>query len=206
MHERLNKGLKSCMIGNLMFLAFSVVCLIYYKVYSPGSAVSKIIEIIAYTCEFGGFAMLIWGDWLISTSVRFRNTLKILFTLYIVLESVMMILELNSYKFDFYKPYSLTLAIIHAAVSGFICLTFIQLDPDKKKLEYSIIISVAIIFAGMLGNIMGLRIYFSIMVNGVAYSLMFYLILRLIKREEIEVDCHGDRARVAEYKSTFFDE
>ncbi|WP_297960534.1 hypothetical protein [uncultured Ruminococcus sp.] len=206
MHERLYKGLKACMIGNLLFLLFSVVCLIYYATFEDGSAVSKILELIAYGCEFGGFALLIWGDWLIASSIRFRNLMKLCFTLYIVLESVMMILELNSYKFSFYKPYSLALAIAHAAVSGFVCLTFLQLETDKKPLERSVIICAAIIFAGMLGNILGLRIYFSIMVNGIAYALMFFLIMRLIKREEIEVDCHGDRARVAEYKSTFFDE
>ncbi len=206
MHERLNKGLKSCMIGNLMFLAFSIVCLIYYIVFSPDSVLSKILEITAYTCEIGGFALLIWGDWLISSSVRFRTIMKLMFTLYIVVESVMMILELNSFKYSFYKPYSLLLAIIHAAFSGFVCLAFIQLDPDNKKLELSVIICVAVIFAGMLGNIMGLRIYFSIMVNGLAYALLFFFILRLIKREDIEIDCHGDRARVAEYKTTFFDE
>jgi len=206
MHERFNKGLKSCMIGNLMFLAFSVICLIYYKIYSPDSAISKILEISAYACEFGGFAMLLWGDWLVSSSIRFRNIMKLFFSLYIALESVMMILELNSYKFDFYKPYSLVLAITHAVVSGLVCLTFLQLDPDNKKLEITVIICTAIIFVGMLGNIMGLRIYFSIMINAIAYAVLFYLLRRLVLRDEMEVDCHGDRARVAEYKSTFFDE
>ncbi len=206
MHERFKKGLKSCLIGNLLFLAFGIICLIYYKVYSPDSAISKIIEILAYTCEFGGFTILLWGDWLISSSVRFRNIMKLSFTLYIVLESVMMFLELNSFRFTFYKPYSLALAIIHAAVSGLVCLTFLQLDSDKKKLELSVIICIAIIFAGMLGNILGLRIYFSIIVNSIAYALLFHMIRRHVQREEIEVDCHGDRARVAEYKSTFFDE
>lgn len=206
MHERLNGGLKFCMLANLLFVAFSIICLIFYSTYEAGSVLSKILELLAYAVEIGGFAVFIWGDWLVSTAVRFRNIMKICMTVYIFLEGIMMILELNSYRLDFYKPYSLALAILHAIISGLICLSFIQLDNDKKKLELCLILCIAIIFGGMLGNIIGLRIYFSIMTNAIAYSLLFFLIQVLIKREEIEVDCHGDRARVAEYKSTFVDD
>lgn len=206
MHERLNGGLKFCMLANILFAAFCIICLIFYSTYKADSALSNILEFLAYTVEFGGFALFILGDWLISTSVRFRGIMKLAMTFYILLEGTMMILELNSYRLDFYKPYSLLLAIVHSILSGLVCLSFIQLDTDKKKLEFSLLICIAIIFAGMLGNILGLRIYFSIMINSGAYALMFFLILRLIKREDIEVDCHGDKARVAEYKSTFIDD
>ena len=206
MHDRLNTGFKNCLFGNLLFIAFGLVCLLYYNVYSPDSAFSKLIEIIAYACEFGGFALLLWGHWLFITAARFRMLMKVSYLLYIILEAVMMIFELNSYQISFYKPYSLLLAIVHASVSGFVCLTFLQLDPNKKKLELSVVICIAIIFAGMLGNILGLRIYFSIIVNGIAYSILYYFIIRHIKREEIEIDCHGDKARVAEYKSEFVDD
>ena len=206
MHARLNGGLKSCMLANLLFAAFCIICLIFYKTYKADSALSNTLEFLAYLTEFSGFAIFIWGDWLISSSVRFRGIMKFAMTFYILLEGVMMILELNSYRLDFYKPYSLLLAIVHSILSGMVCLSFIQLDTDKKKLEFSLLTCIAIIFGGMLGNIMGLRIYFSIMINSVAFSLMFFLILHLIKREDIEVDCHGDKARVAEYKSTFIDD
>ncbi len=206
MHERLNGGLKYCMLGNLLFLAFSIICFIYYKTYVDDSALSTVLEVIAYATEFIGFALLIWGDWLVSTAIRFRNLMKLCLTLYIVLEAVMMILELNSDKFDFYKPYSLALAIVHSSASGLACLSFLQLDTDKKKLEIAIIICIGIMFIGMFGNFLGLRIYFSIMINSLAFALMFKAIQLLIAREEIEVDCHGDKARVAEYKSTFIDD
>lgn len=206
MHEKLKGGFKSCMIGNILFIVFGIICLIYYATYSYGSMLSNTLEFLAYCCEFSGFGLLVWGDFLIWKTARFRKIMKLCFTLYIILEAVMMILELNSHRFEFYKPYSLPLAIAHAAVSGFVCLSFIQLDPDKKKLEVMIVVCIAIIFGGMLGNILGLRIYFSIIVNGIAYAILFYSILRLIRMEEIEVDCHGDKARVAEFKSTFFEE
>ena len=132
--------------------------------------------------------------------------MKLCLTLYIILEAIMMILELNAFRFEFYEPYSRLLAIVHSVGSGLVCLTFLQLDKDKKKLEIMIIICIGMMFAGMLGNILGIRIYFSILVNAVAYSVLFYSLLRLIRNDEIEVDCHGDRARVAEYKSEFVDD
>lgn len=206
MHERLNSGLKFCLIGNILFIIFSLICLAFYKTYNAGSTLSTILELLAYTAEFSGFGAFIFGDWLISSSIRFRTIMKICLTLYIILEAIMMILEINAFRFEFYKPYSRLLAIVHSSVSGFVCLSFLQLDKDKKKLEMMIIICIAMMFAGMLGNILGIRIYFSILVNAVAYSVMFYSIMRLIRIDEIEVDCHGDRARVAEYKSTFIDD
>ncbi|MBP5378442.1 MAG: hypothetical protein J6Y64_02750 [Ruminococcus sp.] len=206
MHERLNSGIKFCFIGNILFLIFSIVCLIFYKTYESGSALSTVLELLAYAAEFCGFGAFIFGDWLISSSIRFRTIMKVCLTLYIILEASMMILEINAFRFEFYKPYSRLLAITHSAISGFVCLSFLQLDPDKKKLEMMIIICIGMMFAGMLGNILGIRIYFSILVNAVAYAVMFYSIARLIRNEEIEVDCHGDRARVAEYKSEFVDD
>lgn len=206
MHARLNGGLKFCMLANLLFVAFCIICLTFYATYRQESFLSNTLEFLAYAVEFGGFAIFIWGDWLISSSVRFRGIMKLAMTLYIVLEGVMMIMELNSYRLDFYKPYSMLLAIIHSVASGLVCMSFIQLETDNKKLEISVLLCIAIMFGGMLGNILGLRIYFSIMINAIAYALLFFLILRLIKREEVEIDCHGDKARVAEYRSTFIDE
>ena len=141
-----------------------------------------------------------------STAMRFRKMMKICITIYIFVEVLMMIMELNSFRLHFYQPYSLLLAMVHSAFSGLTCLTFLQLDPDKKKLELFTIISVAIMFCGMLGNIIGIRIYFSIIVNSVAFALMFFSVRRLIAREDIEVDCHGDKARVAEFTSKIVDD
>ncbi len=206
MHERLDKGLKNCLIANIMFFVFGLICFVYYKTYVNGSVLSKIIEFLAYACEICGFMLFLWGDWLISTAIRFRNTLKASLTAYIFLEALMMVFEINSNKLDFYEPYSLLLAIVHSIISGLTCLTFLQLETDKKPLERMVLVCIAMMFAGMLGNIIGIRIYFSIIINAVAFAVLFYSVRRLIAREEIEVDCHGDKARVAEFKSTFVDD
>ena len=206
MHERLNFGLKLSLIGNILFIAFGIVCFIFYLTYSSTSILTSILCFIAYTIEIGGFAVLAMGDWLMASSMRFRTVLKLAWSFYICLEAVMMILELNSYNIKMYKPYSLPLAIVHSVISGLVCLTFLQLEKDNKKLELRVIICICIMFAGMLGNILGIRVYFSIIINAVAFAILFQSVRTLVKHGDIEIDCHGDRARVAEYKSEFVDD
>ena len=135
-----------------------------------------------------------------------RDWLKIAFSVYIVEEAVMMIIELNSYRLDFYKPYSLALAIIHSVFSAVVCFSFLSLDPDKKQFEVIVIICIGIILGGMLGNVMGIRIYFSIFTNSIAFTILFGSIKFMLKRETIEIDCYGDKATVTTYRSTFFEE
>ncbi|WP_295086969.1 hypothetical protein [Ruminococcus sp.] len=206
MHERLNFGLKLSFLGNILFIAFGVICFIFYKTYQPGTFLTSFLTFLAYTDEIAGFALLLMGDWLMATSMRFRTILKAAWTFYIILEAVMMVLELNSYKIEAYKPYSLKVAIIHSVISGFVCLSFLQFEKDNKKLESKVILCISMMFAGMLGNILGIRVYFSIIVNALAFVIMFQSIRSLVKHGDIEIDCHGDRARVAEYKSEFVDD
>lgn len=207
MRERLNKGLSLGFLGNVFFVMFGFICYIYYLTYDSDSAVSKAIEMIAYVVEFSGFGMLIFSDYLISVAVRMRKLMKIAYTAYIVVEVVLMIIELNSFTFrSFYDPYSVVLAIIHAVFSGLVCLSFLQLDPSRTRFEAVLVVCIGLIFGGMMGIVMGIRIYFSIIVNAVAFALMFFMIKFMLKNEDIEIDCHGDRARVAEYKSIVYDD
>ncbi|HOO05648.1 MAG TPA: hypothetical protein PLH83_04000 [Ruminococcus sp.] len=207
MRERLNKGLSLGFLGNVFFVMFGFICYIYYLTYDPDSAVSKAIEMIAYVVEFSGFGMLIFSDYLISVAVRMRKLMKIAYTAYIVVEVVLMIIELNSFTFrSFYDPYSVVLAIIHAVFSGLVCLSFLQLDSSRTRFEAVLVVCIGLIFGGMMGIVMGIRIYFSIIVNAVAFALMFFMIKFMLKNEDIEIDCHGDRARVAEYKSIVYDD
>lgn len=204
MRDTLKRGLTYGMVGNLFFIAFSLVCLIYYNIYDPAKISSRIIEIIAYTVETLGFLSLMLGMIDINRSVRMRPMLKFGFPVYILVELVMMILELNSYQIEFYKPYSLLLAVIHAVFSAAVCFTFLSLDPGKSCLEVAVTICFGVILGGMLGNVIGIRIYFSILTNAVAYAGLFSAIRYMYCREMIEIDCHGDKARVAEYDSSFF--
>ncbi len=205
MHERLKTGFNLGLTGNILFLFFGLTCLLYYNTYEDGSGFSNVLEIIAYIIEVCGFIALAISAFCIATSARMRTLMKVCYSIYILLEAVMMFLELNAYEFNsFYRPFSLGLAIVHAAFSGFVCFTFLQLDPDKTALEVVIIVCIGIIFGGMLGNIMGIRIYFSIITNAVSYSLLFFRILSLQDNGDIEIDCYGDKATVTEYRSEFF--
>ena len=207
MHERLNKGIFLGILGNVLFIVFGLVCYLFYISYSSGSIHSKILEILAYAIEFAGFIVLIYSSRLMFSAIRMRSWLKLGFSAYIVLEAVMMFLEINTSRFSFYEPYSLGLAVIHSILSAAVCFSFIQFDPDKPKLEVVVIVCTGIMLGGMFGNIMGIRVYFSIISNAVGFAILFAAVRYLLKREEIEIDCHGDKARVSEYSSsTFFGE
>ena len=207
MNARLRSALRSGLAGNLLFVLFGFICYIYYLTYERTSAFSKTLEVIAYTVEIAGFGALIYSDYMLATTVRMRNFMKIGYSIYIVLECAMMYFELNTMDLEFYQPYSLGLAIVHSIVSAAVCFSFLQLDPDRSKFEALIIVCVGVMLGGMLGAIMGIRIYFSIVANAIGFALLFAGIIYLLTREEMEIDCHGDKAKVVEYDSnTMFEE
>ena len=206
MHEKLEKGLFFGFIGNILFVAFGLICALYYYTYDGYAMYPRFIEVLAYCVEFMGFGLLIYSDYLLSVSLRLRRLLKVSYTAYIVLEALMMVLELNGNNVDFYRPYSLALSIVHAIISAAACFAFLQLDPENTKYEITVVVCIGMILFGMLGTIFGVRVYFSILLNAVSFTLLFGMIRYLLSREEIEIDCYGDRANVAVYSSTMFSE
>lgn len=206
MHKKLNRGLTLSLLGNIMFVLFGFICYIFYITFDATSSASRVLEVLAYIVETAGFVLLIIGILLIIRTTRMRLLMKIGLSLYTVVEAVMMILELNSYRIPWYVPNSFILAVIHSVFSATVCFSLLSLDPYKNKFEALTIICIGVILGGMFGNLLGIRIYFSIIVNAVAFGVMFAFIKWFIKTEEIEIDCYGDRARVAEYKSGFFDD
>ena len=207
MHKKLSLGLYAAFAGNLLFVLFAVLAYWYYKIYDPSSGFVKFLEKATYTTLFLGFISLVASEVLFCMTLRMRRLLKSVYGLYIVMEAVMMYLELNSARYRrFYEPYSFKLAVIHSLLSAVVCFIFVYLDPYKVNFEVVIIVCIGLIMGGMFGNLMGIRIYFSILVNAIAYSLMFGAIIYMLKKEIIEIDCYGDSARVAEYKSVFFEE
>ena len=207
MHKKLSLGLYAAFAGNLLFVLFAVLAYWYYKIYDPSSGFVKFLEKATYTTLFLGFISLVASEVLFCMTLRMRRLLKSVYGVYIVMEAVMMYLALNSARYRrFYEPYSFKLAVIHSLLSAVVCFIFVYLDPYKVNFEVVIIVCIGLIMGGMFGNLMGIRIYFSILVNAIAYSLMFGAIIYMLKKEIIEIDCYGDSARVAEYKSVFFEE
>ncbi len=206
MRKNLLKCFYFALFGNIAFILFAIVCFIYYYAFGSIGVVVKSIEAIAYAFEGTGFVLNLVSAVYFFRTVRARMSMKVGYCVYIISELVMMILELNSYQISFYKPYSLPLAIIHSLFSAVICFSFLLLEPKRTCLEVMVTIAVGIMFFGMMGNIFGIRIYFSILTNAVAYVVLFASVIFFIKQERIEIDCYGDKARVAKYKSTFFEE
>ena len=207
MHKKLKLGLTLGLMGNAFFVLFALLCLWFYTVYTPNSGFAKFLEVIAYISLISGFICLAGSEFFMWKTMRMRLWLKISFALYILMEVFMMYCELHSYEvMNFYDPYSLKLAIVHSVLSAAVCFMFVYLDPYKTPYEVLIILCIGLILGGMFGNLIGIRIYFSILMNAVAFLILFIGIQQMIKREIIEIDCYGDRARVAEYRSVFFEE
>jgi len=207
MHKKLSLGINLALAGNLLFVLFGIICYWFQKIYDPDSVFSAFLEKTAYVTLFSGFIALAAAEVLLWRTVRMRTAVKVAFALYIIMEAFMMYCELNSFKvMSFYDPYSMKLAILHAVLSAVVCFAFVYLDPYKTPYEVTIIICIGVILGGMFGNLIGIRVYFSILVNAIAFSVLFFAIRIMLKREIIEIDCYGDKARVAEYKSVFFEE
>ena len=193
-------------LGNILFVAFIIVCLIYYYSLAKYGHFFIPFEIVAYALETGGFAFftvsVIWLDKL----VRARTWMKILLPFYIVVEAFLMLLEFNFVPFlrNYYNGLSLGLIIAHALFSGIIAFSLLQLDPQNKKMQVVVGITVCITLSGMLPGIAGYRVYASILINAFAYIVFFSIMHRLIQTEELEIDCHGDNARVTEFTTTMF--
>lgn len=209
MQAKLSRAITLGIIGNGLFILFLLVSLLYNRLFTSdiNSGLLKLIEVTAYIIEVSGFAVLVMADYFICSAVKMRKLPKVTFSLYLAMEAFFMFCELNGYLVrSFYVPYSLGLYIIHVLASAAVCFTFVYFDPYKSKFEFLVIGSIVIILAGLFGNYMGIRIYFSIIANALAYIVLFTGMKIMLKREIIEIECHGDRTNEVKYKSGFFEE
>ncbi len=193
-------------LGNILFVAFIIVCLIYYYSLAKYGGFFIPFEIVAYALESCGFAFftvaVIWMDKL----VRARTWMKVLMPFYITVEAFLMLLEFDFVPVinKYYNGLSLGLIIAHALFSGVIAFSLLQLDPQNKKLQIVVGITVCITLSGMLPGIAGYRVYAGILINAFAYIVFFSIMHRLVQTDELEIDCYGDRARVTEFTTTMF--
>lgn len=209
MQAKLSRAITLGIIGNGLFILFLLVSLLYNRLFTSdiNGGLLKLIEVTAYIIEVSGFAVLVMTDYFICSAVRTRKLPKIAFSLYLAMEAFFMFCELNGYLVrNFYAPYSLWLYIFHVLASAAVCFTFVYFDPYKSKFELLVIGSIVIILAGLFGNYMGVRIYFSIIANALAYIVLFTGMKIMLKREIIEIECYGDRTNEVKYKSGFFEE
>lgn len=191
-------------MGNIMFVVFIVICLIYF--YSFANRGNYIIpfEIIAYAVESIGFALFSVGVIWLDKLVRARGVMKVLLLVYIATEAVLMLLEFKFIFPNVYHGLSLPLTIGHSIFSAGVALSLLSLDPSNRKMEAFVIITCTIMLAGMFLGLLGYRVYASILVNAFAYIFFFSAMQYQLHLDELDIDCYGDKATEAKFDSTMF--
>ena len=194
--------------GNILFVVFIVVCLIYYAIFSRHEIGLFYIcfEIVAYAVEVMGFALFTLSVFWLDRIVRARGVMKVLLTSYIVVEVVLMLFEFQLLPWTFYNGLSLGLTVTHAVYSAAVSYSLLMLDPHNKRVEIIVAVTSIIILAGMFPALAGYRVYASVLINAIAYIFFFSAMLRQLQLEEVMIDCHGDNAKVTVFESTMFSE
>ncbi len=206
MHPKLKRCFHFGQYANILFLLFAFVSVLYYWLIKRHNIEVVALEIAAYTIETGGFVLMLLSLINFWKIVRDRYIMKAAMLIYLITEIVIMIMDFNAERLEFYQSNSMALNIGHSIFSAAICFTYLSLDPKNTALEVSIIVTITIILCGMIGTIFKMNVYLSLFANSIAYVVFFSILRFLHSQERIQIDCHGDRARVTEYKSSFFDD
>ena len=204
--------LKDCMklglVANLLFVAFIIICLIYYYIFARKGNYVIPFETIAYTTEALGFALFILAVVRTDKLVRARGLMNVLLPVYIAVEVILMLLEFDLFipvcPFTYYNGLSQWLIIAHVMFSAGISLSLLQMEPGNKRLQVIVGITCGVILAGILTAASGARVYTSILINAFAYIFFFAAMHQLLRLEEVQVDCHGDRAEESSFSTTMF--
>ncbi len=200
-----DKCLRLGLVANVMFLIFIVLCLIYYYLFGNSGVLHGLFDAVAFTVEFAGFFLMGLTIVGLCMTIRQRRVMKTLMSVYVVAETVLMLLDFGFIDLSFYNGQSVPLIVAHAICSALVGMTYLQLEPKRVSLQICVCIMEGLILSGMLSAVFHLRVYGSIFMNAVAHVFLFAALRYLLRQEELEVDCYGDRAKVTTYKSTFFE-
>ena len=89
----MNKHLPTCfkfgLAGNIFFVLFGIICMIYYAAFGDTNVIVLPIEFAAYTCEVLGFIFIILTFVWFSRYLRHRLIMKISFSFYILMELIL---------------------------------------------------------------------------------------------------------------------
>lgn len=206
MHPKLKRCFQFGQYANILFLVFTVVSVLYYWLIDRYGLELLVLEIAAYTIETAGFLIMLMSLVNFYKIVRHRYIMKAAMLLYLVTEVVIMVLDFNADRLEFFDSRSMWFNIIHSIYSAATCFTYLALEPKNTGLEVAIVLAVTLILTGMFGTIFSLSIYVSLFANSIAYVVFFSILRFLHAQERIMVDCHGDRAREQKFSSAFFDE
>lgn len=196
--QRFIRAMKLGVVANIFFIVFIVICFAYYFTLNH---INIIIEIFAYAVELTGFVLISFSTIDLIKSIKQLLFLKIAMPLYCIIEIVVMLLEVGFIKLPFWDSMSSVAIITHVVLSIFTVLAFLPLDINNKHLEITVVIISIIMLMGSLGY----RVYFSVLINTVAFIALYGILLFQLNHEQISIQFNGMTVEPKRYKSTFFD-
>lgn len=202
------RGITSAgLLSNSMFVLFIIVTLIYYSYFMRTGNIVPVVEVIAYSIEVLGFLLMAATVVGYFVKLRDRMPLKIAMALYFLTEFIIMICDFNLIDVsEFYSPASRILILSHCIFSAVVVMFYLQLDNTSKSLQISVSVAAVLCVLASFSIVFNVRVYASVLVNSIAYIVLYTLILHFEKREQIFVDCYDDVPRVYEESSFFEDE
>lgn len=195
------------LLANILFVFFIIFTMIYYSYYLRTGKIVPVVEAVAYAIEVSGFILMAFSVVGYAVKLRYRLLLKIVMSLYFLTEFIIMICDFNILDVsEFYTPASRVLILSHCVFSAFVIMCYLQLETNNKYIQYAVSIAAVITMLASFSIVFNVRVYASVLINSVAYIVLYSLILYMDSRELIYVDCHGDVAKVYEDNSFFGDE
>lgn len=193
--------------ANICFIIFIIVTVIYYTFFTYTQQSFLLFDGIAYFFEMMGFILLAGSTLGLIGIMRDRKLMKTAMSVYFFMELILVILDLNIIEADFFDATNKVVIIIHSILSIAVCCTYLSLEPKRKSIERLVMICSVIMATGIFCVIYDSRVYVSILINCIAYLVMYAAIVKMLELEYIEIDCYGDTVSVMEVdSSTFFDD
>ena len=137
MHPKLKRCFSCGQYANILFLLFAFCASVYYWSIRRHDLELVPLEITAYTVETAGFIFMLFSILNFYKIVRHRYIMKTAMMLYLITEVVIMILDFNADKFEFFQSGSMALNIGHSIFSGAILFTYLALEPKNTSLEWA---------------------------------------------------------------------
>ncbi|MDR0919196.1 MAG: hypothetical protein LBM93_08100 [Oscillospiraceae bacterium] len=192
-------------ISNVFFFLFIIIAMYYYELFQQFGETNLGLEITAWTCEALGFALMAFCIAGICFRVEGCNFTKKLIIIYLLVETMVMILDFNLLTVSWFNVFSTPLIICHAIFSAFVCYSYSAFDPFSKLYKFFVVLAALISLGGMLWLVFRFQIYLSVLTNCGAYLLLYIASSILHHLEIINVRCNGDPVKVIETKSIFFE-
>lgn len=192
-------------ISNIFFFIFILICLYYYDMYQQFYQKILGFEIAGWVAEALGFLLMGFATIGIVVRVKYCTLTKVLMIIYLIAESVIMVLDFQLVWTAWYEANNKYFIIIHAILSALIFYSYSAFDPYSNWYKFFVILGSLICLCGMFWVIFGYKVYFSLLTNCGAYLMLFIATRIMIHLEEVQVECNGDPVIPIETKSVFFE-